>query len=47
MNENLSKREANKVQKKEAFLEAAEKLFAENGFENTSIDLSILFIVFS
>jgi AcrR family transcriptional regulator len=38
MKENLSKREANKIQKKEAFLDAAEKLFAEKGFENTSID---------
>ncbi len=38
MKENLSKREANKAQKKEAFLDAAEKLFAEKGFENTSID---------
>lgn len=38
MKENLSKREANKIQKKEAFLDAAEELFAEKGFENTSID---------
>ncbi len=38
MNEVQSKREANKAQKKEAFLDAAEKLFMEKGFENTSID---------
>ncbi|PKM95017.1 MAG: hypothetical protein CVU84_06760 [Firmicutes bacterium HGW-Firmicutes-1] len=38
MKENLSKREANKIHKKETFLDAAEKLFAEKGFENTSID---------
>ena len=37
MEKTLSKREANKIQKKEAFLDAAEKLFAEKGFENTSI----------
>lgn len=38
MKEVQSKREANKAQKKEAFIEAAEKLFAEKGFENTSIE---------
>lgn len=38
MKEVQSKREANKAQKKEAFLDSAEKLFAEKGFENTSID---------
>jgi AcrR family transcriptional regulator len=38
MKDTLSKREANKRQKKEAFLKAAEKLFVEKGFENTSID---------
>ncbi len=38
MEENLTKREANKVQKKEAFLKAAEELFVEKGFENTSIE---------
>jgi AcrR family transcriptional regulator len=38
MNEFQSKREANKAQKKAAFLEAAEKLFIKKGFENTSID---------
>lgn len=38
MKENLSKREANKIQKKEAFLKAAEELFVEKGFENTSIE---------
>lgn len=38
MKENLSKREVNKAQKKQAFLNAAEKLFSEKGFENTSIE---------
>ena len=38
MQKNISKREANKVQKREAFLDAAQKLFSEKGFENTSID---------
>jgi AcrR family transcriptional regulator len=38
MKENLSKREANKAQKKEAFIKAAEDLFVEKGFENTSIE---------
>lgn len=38
MEENLSKREANKVQKKEAFIKAAEELFVEKGFENTSVE---------
>lgn len=38
MQKNISKREANKLQKKEAFLDAAQKLFSEKGFENTSID---------
>jgi AcrR family transcriptional regulator len=36
--ENLSKREAGKARKKALFIEAAEKLFLHNGFENTSID---------
>jgi AcrR family transcriptional regulator len=34
----LSKREQNKVQKKAAFIDAAERLFIQKGFENTSID---------
>lgn len=38
MKEIPSRREANKAQKKEAFITAAEKLFAEKGFENTSIE---------
>jgi AcrR family transcriptional regulator len=38
MEKNLSKRESNKVQKKSALIDAAEKLFMQNGFENTSID---------
>lgn len=38
MEKNLSKRESNKAQKKETFLSAAEKLFIQKGFENTSID---------
>lgn len=33
-----SKREQNKVQKKTSFLDAAEKLFMQKGFEHTSID---------
>lgn len=33
-----SKREQNKAQKKASFLDAAEKLFVQKGFENTSID---------
>jgi len=38
MKESLSKREANKAQKKEAFIKGAEELFVEKGFENTSIE---------
>lgn len=38
MKENLSKRELNKTKKKEIFLNAAEKLFTQKGFEKTSID---------
>lgn len=38
MEENLSKREANKARKKEAFIKAAEELFVEKSFENTSIE---------
>ena len=38
MEKDLSKREANKAQKKEAFLRAAEALFSQKGFENTSIE---------
>jgi len=38
LKENQSKRERNKAQKKSALVQAAEKLFAANGFENTSID---------
>ncbi len=38
MEKNFSKREWNKAQKKEAFVEAAEKLFTQRGFEKTSID---------
>lgn len=38
MKEIPSRREANKAQKKEAFIMAAEKLFAQKGFENTSIE---------
>ena len=34
----LSKRESNKAVKKALFIDAAEKLFIQNGFENTSID---------
>ena len=34
----LSKREQNKAQKKELFIDAAKKLFIEKGFEATSID---------
>lgn len=33
-----SKRESNKVQKRTAILEAAEKLFLQRGYDNTSID---------
>jgi len=33
-----SKRELNKVQKKASFIDAAERLFMQKGFENTSID---------
>jgi AcrR family transcriptional regulator len=33
-----SKRESNKAQKKALFLDAAERLFVQNGFDNTSID---------
>jgi len=36
--ESLSKREANKIQKKEAFIRAAEELFVEKGFESTSVE---------
>lgn len=38
MEKNFSKREANKAQKKAALIDAAERLFVRNGFENTSID---------
>jgi AcrR family transcriptional regulator len=38
MNGIQSKREANKAQKKAAFLGAAETLFIKKGFENTSMD---------
>ncbi len=38
MEKNQSKREWNKAQKKASFLDAAEKLFMQRGFENTSID---------
>jgi AcrR family transcriptional regulator len=38
MQENFSKRESNKAQKKEAFIKAAKELFIEKGFENTSIE---------
>ncbi len=38
MENNISKRESNKILKKEIFLNVAEKLFAEKGFENTSVD---------
>lgn len=38
MRKDLSKREANKIQKKEAFIKVAEELFVERGFENTSVD---------
>ena len=38
MPEFLSKREANKKQKKAAFLAAAEQLFIANGFDSTSIE---------
>lgn len=38
MEKNFSKREQNKTQHKTAIVEAAEKLFLANGFDNTSID---------
>lgn len=38
MEKNFSKRESNKAQNKASILDAAEKLFMEKGFENTSID---------
>ncbi|MHB1316042.1 MAG: TetR/AcrR family transcriptional regulator [Christensenellales bacterium] len=38
MKEIQSKRESNKAQKKASFLDAAERLFMQKGFENTSID---------
>lgn len=38
MKEISSKREANKAIKKATFLDAAERLFTEKGFENTSVD---------
>jgi AcrR family transcriptional regulator len=38
MEKNLSKRETNKAQHKASILDAAEKLFMQKGFENTSID---------
>lgn len=38
MEKNQSKREWNKTQHKAAILDAAEKLFLQKGFENTSID---------
>lgn len=38
MEKTLSKRESNKLKKSELFISAAEKLFIQNGFENTSID---------
>ncbi len=38
MEKTLSKRESNKTQKKAALVDAAEKLFVQKGFENTSID---------
>jgi len=38
MKKNSSRREANRAQKKAAFLEAAEKLFVQKGFENTSVE---------
>jgi AcrR family transcriptional regulator len=38
MEKNFSKREMNKTRRREAILNAAEKLFAEKGFENTAID---------
>jgi AcrR family transcriptional regulator len=38
MEENFTKREANKVHKKEVFIKAAEALFVEKGFENTSVE---------
>ena len=38
MEKKLSKREWNKTQKRAALLEAAEKLFLQKGFDNTSIE---------
>lgn len=38
MEGNLSKREANKARKKETFIRAAQALFVEKGFENTSME---------
>ena len=38
MEKSFSKRERNKAQKKEAFVEAAKRLFIQRGFEKTSID---------
>lgn len=38
MQTNFSKREANKIEKKAIFMRAAEKLFMEKGYENTSIE---------
>lgn len=38
METNISKREVNKTQHKASILDAAEKLFIQRGFENTSID---------
>lgn len=38
MEETVSKRERNKAEKKAALIDAAEKLFIENGFDNTPID---------
>lgn len=38
MGKNSSKREMNKARRREAILDAAEKLFAEKGYENASIE---------
>lgn len=38
MSNNFSKREANKAEKRTAFMKAAERLFIEKGYENTSIE---------
>jgi AcrR family transcriptional regulator len=38
MEKNFSKREMNKARHRDAILDTAEKLFAANGYENTSID---------